>query len=383
MALASSEPWWRSSSDDDPITLEPISELRYEPFRLPFGPSLFDPLALAHYLVSRSKFECPLTRSPLTLEVCRSLDSHLDAHVSSGCEAAAAMKYRVAEAFRLFTTVKVSSSSDDRDRIEALQGAAAMALQNLFTYGTWRGGAVQGSDSHGLRVIDDDEAVAEASDRWRRENAVGSVLAMDEDEHELFPQLSEAPTAKLEVLAGMKEVVEKAAEAHMHAERLRKSALRQRRIMEAGLRRERALAREQLKRSAELRIAAVTKEEEERRRMVEDARVEIERWRAAMFSEAEEKIEARKPPPRPKPKPPEPAQSQAEVTPPSEPEVGVSKEERDRAKRAAKKKREREKQKAKKKEERERKVVRSGRERSDESRETIYVILTLTGNCRT
>ena len=358
---SSSSPWWHSSSDDDPITLEPISMLPYEPFALPFSATLFDPLALSHYLVSRSKFECPLTRSPLTFEVCQSLDSHLDKHVSSSSHAASShvasstMKYRVTEAFRLFAAVKVSSSSDDQDRIEALQGAAAMALQGLFTYGTWREGAVQGSVMHGLRIIDDDEAVAEASDRWRRENAVGSVVAMDEDERELFPQLSEALAAKVEVLGGMKEVVEKAAEAHAEEERLRKAALRKQRVEEARLRRERAAAREQLKRSAELRIAEVTKEEEERRRMVEDAREEIERWRAAMFREAEEKEEARKPPPQPKPPPPPllPPQGQAEVVPPPEPEV--SKEERDRAKRAAKKKREREKQKEKKKKGREKK----------------------------
>ena len=326
--------WWSDSDEDDPITLEPIRSLTYPPIRLNTTSHLFDPVSLAAYIVSRSKFECPLTRSPLGAEDCCSLDAHLSSNCAS--VAGASGRYKVAEAFRLHRSVKVSSSSVDQDRIEALQGAAAMALQGLFEYSVWRGGAIQGSEEEGLRVVDDNEIIASASDRWQSENAVGSVMATDSDDQDVFPQLSGAlspPSSKgAIVLEGMKEVVERAAKAKAAEDRVEKAKLRSQRIRAAEFRQERAVEHQRVRSMAEQRIAAMTKEEEGRRRMVENARIEIEKWRTAMFRELEMDEEARKAAPRaPQPTPippPAPPPKTETKAPPPEPEV--SKEERDR-----------------------------------------------------
>ena len=72
--------WWRTLQDDDPISLEPLAALRYEPFNLPASegiPAFFDPRMLANYLVSAANFAHPLNRRPLTRDECAALDAHI------------------------------------------------------------------------------------------------------------------------------------------------------------------------------------------------------------------------------------------------------------------------------------------------------------------
>ena len=66
--------WWRSSAADDPITLEPIATLDCAPFEL--QGALFDARELARYMVTSGVLENPLTRVPLSREICVQLDAH-------------------------------------------------------------------------------------------------------------------------------------------------------------------------------------------------------------------------------------------------------------------------------------------------------------------
>ena len=82
----STRKWWHSlpSSEQDPISLEPLRRLRIEPFVVNEDGHeyRFDGRALAAYLVSSQQFLNPLTRRELDLEACARLDAHLDAN---GC----------------------------------------------------------------------------------------------------------------------------------------------------------------------------------------------------------------------------------------------------------------------------------------------------------
>jgi hypothetical protein len=83
--------WWRKLQLDDPISLEPLSELEYPPFRLKLKASsvggndehLFDGQVLAYFLVSTANFIDPLSREPLTRDDCRKLDEYLKQHGES------------------------------------------------------------------------------------------------------------------------------------------------------------------------------------------------------------------------------------------------------------------------------------------------------------
>jgi hypothetical protein len=80
--------WWRRLELDDPISLEPLNELDYPPFRLKLkGGSvggkdehLFDGQVLAYFLVSTANFIDPLSREPLDRDDCRKLDDYLKQH---------------------------------------------------------------------------------------------------------------------------------------------------------------------------------------------------------------------------------------------------------------------------------------------------------------
>ena len=72
--------WWRSLTDVDPITLEPLKRLRYPPFGLRADDVVstwFDGHVLATYLVSTGNFCHPLSRRELTREDCQALDAYL------------------------------------------------------------------------------------------------------------------------------------------------------------------------------------------------------------------------------------------------------------------------------------------------------------------
>lgn len=75
--------WWRTLTDSDPITLEPLKRLRYPPFELRASETvatLFDGRVLATYLISTGNFVHPISRRELTREDCLALDQYLTAN---------------------------------------------------------------------------------------------------------------------------------------------------------------------------------------------------------------------------------------------------------------------------------------------------------------
>ena len=77
--------WWKALGDDevDPITLEPLATLPYEPFCLPLSDTKearFDGCALAEYLVTCRNFVNPLSRAAITRDQCVALDGYLKRH---------------------------------------------------------------------------------------------------------------------------------------------------------------------------------------------------------------------------------------------------------------------------------------------------------------
>ena len=76
--------WWRSLTESDPITLEPLGKLRYEPFGIDSSGlgvmNWFDGKILSNYLVSTSVFVNPMTNLPLSRETCVALDLYLIKH---------------------------------------------------------------------------------------------------------------------------------------------------------------------------------------------------------------------------------------------------------------------------------------------------------------
>jgi hypothetical protein len=75
--------WWRSLTDVDPITLEPLKRLRYPPFPLRADATVctwFDGHVLGTYLISTGNFTHPLSRRELSREDCEALDAYLVQH---------------------------------------------------------------------------------------------------------------------------------------------------------------------------------------------------------------------------------------------------------------------------------------------------------------
>ena len=61
--------WWKKLTDVDPISLEPLRQLKVAPFDLTVDgtrSSFFDGKMIATYLVSTGKFEHPISRRELT-----------------------------------------------------------------------------------------------------------------------------------------------------------------------------------------------------------------------------------------------------------------------------------------------------------------------------
>ena len=72
--------WWRRLTECDPISLDPLKELRFPPFELGTDSThatYFDPRMLSNYLVSTGMFLHPISRRELTREECVRLDAHL------------------------------------------------------------------------------------------------------------------------------------------------------------------------------------------------------------------------------------------------------------------------------------------------------------------
>ncbi|CAE8607448.1 unnamed protein product [Polarella glacialis] len=155
--------WWRKLVDEDPITLEPLKELGFPPFKLTSGINAtgashyFDAVALASYLTRRGIFENPLTREPLGLQECVQLDEHLRLHVPLCRE------FRVADALTLQRSIRVKSATSSQS--VALRREATAALHGLFSF-SGRGGrqelnAQEARNGHGgWAVVDDDLQMA-------------------------------------------------------------------------------------------------------------------------------------------------------------------------------------------------------------------------------
>lgn len=145
----------------------------------------------------------------MNVEDCKRLDESLRGLKGEGYERS---RVSVLEAFKLFSRIKVDAPDADTDRLDAMRSVAGIALQNIFSYNVWRGGAEQ--EVEGLRIIDDDEVIGEASDHFFRGNNVMGLG--DEGVEEIFPELSEEATLKGEEyeagIEGVKGVVERAAE---------------------------------------------------------------------------------------------------------------------------------------------------------------------------
>ena len=193
--------WWRSLTEDDPITLEPISELPVPPFELHADDTevthYFDGSVLAKYMLSHGKIENPFTREPLRREECHALDEHLRVYDPESATVS------VLEAFELAGRIKVKKSSAEGSGAESAQEAretslrreAAVALQNLFQYRKERSNqraaaaraAVGGSGGSicargsGWAMIDDDEERTSRSD----------MGPLNSDSREEFPELYE------------------------------------------------------------------------------------------------------------------------------------------------------------------------------------------------
>lgn len=76
--------WWASLEGADPISLDPLATLPYEPFELradtkqqTASSDFFDGRLLALYLVSSCRFSHPISRRDLTRDECCALDAHL------------------------------------------------------------------------------------------------------------------------------------------------------------------------------------------------------------------------------------------------------------------------------------------------------------------
>jgi hypothetical protein len=115
--------WWRTSTEVDPISLEPLSELDYPPFEL--GPHLFDGRVLAFYLVSTGTFLNPMSRDELSIDDCTALDAYL---AQNNLDPA-----RVADALRLQKALTVDTGRDD-SAAQHQQRQATAVLHGLFGF---------------------------------------------------------------------------------------------------------------------------------------------------------------------------------------------------------------------------------------------------------
>ena len=147
--------WWVTtlSTVEDPISLEPLRTLRYEPFELKADPSLahgttsdwFDGEVLAAYLVSTATFVHPLSRRELTRAECVALDQYLTKHSLQGTHVTS-----------VFEGAKAGDATIAQHRAQA-----EAVLQSLFGRATERRSRSRREDEHiradgNLVVIDDD-----------------------------------------------------------------------------------------------------------------------------------------------------------------------------------------------------------------------------------
>ena len=121
--------WWASMTDEiDPISLEPLSELKYPPFEIVGDDGhkhYFDGQCLASYMVSTSQFLNPMNREPLKTRDCQRLDAYLRTH--------RLRTLRVNDAFNLVGNM-VETATEDNSTARALQREAAALMSAMFLH---------------------------------------------------------------------------------------------------------------------------------------------------------------------------------------------------------------------------------------------------------
>jgi len=116
--------WWRDLEGDDPISLDPLSQLRYEPFQLPADDSVvyyFDGHVLALYLVASGNFTHPVSRRVLTRDELIRLDTYLKLN-----------KLKAAHVTRVFDSKEAKQEASSQASIDAIQLEAENVLASLF-----------------------------------------------------------------------------------------------------------------------------------------------------------------------------------------------------------------------------------------------------------
>lgn len=143
---AGKERWWSQLTDVDPISLEPLAALPYEPFKLATGSdvdTLFDPTMLASYLISTGSFMHPISRRPLTQADCEALDCHLAACGLKAANVADSFKEKANAAATTATAHDMQVNFDEAQaqaqlaRVRADVEALAESLRRAF-YGASR-----------------------------------------------------------------------------------------------------------------------------------------------------------------------------------------------------------------------------------------------------
>eukprot|EP00960_Hanusia_phi_P022844 675204-Hanusia_phi.AAC.14 len=115
--------WWKLLQEDDPISLEPISQLRYEPFDLKANDDISVPFLIRSgescNMLDGRLTERASSRRPITKDDCEALDRHLAA-----CRL---KKVGVKEVFEFRERL-----NDPTERITALREQAAAIMEAVF-----------------------------------------------------------------------------------------------------------------------------------------------------------------------------------------------------------------------------------------------------------
>ena len=188
--------WWQELEERvvDPITLEPIRELKAAPFCL--GRSYFDPESLALYMISSGCFENPLNRQALSQGDCVLLDEHLlkwklrrlyvarareAASRGAGGRAAAEASAILASLFTLRSSL--GQQAEEQGQHEEQQRRRRAAL--TYSRATFPATAPVATGGATLR-----EGLSDNDDRQSFSREPESSVSLREL---LFPALSEAP----------------------------------------------------------------------------------------------------------------------------------------------------------------------------------------------
>jgi hypothetical protein len=129
--------WWKRLTDDDPISLEPLAQLPYPPFKLNTEEdgtgmdTLFDGRSLTDYIVQTGTFAHPISRRVLGHEDCVRLDAYMGAHGLRKRDGKKVLDmYRVSQAI----TVKSKDGAAPTGQQIQQARAATTVLSSLFSF---------------------------------------------------------------------------------------------------------------------------------------------------------------------------------------------------------------------------------------------------------